>query len=62
MVRDPTAVNNVMGLRIWAGTARRYGFLAAGEVERWEAMFDATVGAGTFLYAVTFFITCGIKP
>ena len=52
---------NVMGLRTWAGTAHRAGFLEAGDVARWEVMFDATGAARTFLYAVTFFITCGIK-
>ena len=61
VVRDATAVDNVMGLRTWASTAHRHGFLEAGEAERWEALLDATVAAGNFLYAVTFFITAGIR-
>ena len=62
VVRDPSAVDNVMGLRTWASTAHRNGFLDADDVRKWEAMFEATVATGKFLYAVTFFITSGIKP
>lgn len=62
VVRDPTAVDNVMGLRTWASTAHRHEFLDADDVRRWEEMYDATVAAGNFFYAVTFFITCGVKP
>ncbi len=61
VVRDPTAVDNVMGLRTWANTAHRNGFLDAADVERWEEMYAATVASGRFFYAVTFFITSGIK-
>jgi ubiquinone/menaquinone biosynthesis C-methylase UbiE len=62
VVRDPAAVDNVMGLRTWASSALRAGLLEAGDVTRWEELYDATVAAGSFLYAVTFFITSGIKP
>ena len=61
VVRDPAAVDNVMGLRSWASSAHRGGFLDAEDVPRWEQMYDTTVAAGNFLYTVTFFITCGIK-
>ena len=62
VVRDPAAVDNVMGLRTWASTAHRSGFLDADEVQKWEEMYDATIAAGNFFYAVTFFITSGVKP
>jgi SAM-dependent methyltransferase len=62
VVRDPASVDNVMGLRTWATSAHRAGLLDADDVARWEELFDATVAAGNFLYAVTFFITSGIKP
>lgn len=62
VVRDPAAVDNVMGLRTWARSAHRAGLLDAGDVTRWEELYDATVAAGSFLYAVTFFITSGVKP
>ena len=61
VIRDPAAVDNVMGLRTWAGTAHRSGFLEADEVRRWEELYDATIAAGKFFYAVTFFITAGIR-
>ena len=62
IVRDPGAVDNVMGLRTWAGTASEEGFLDRSEVARWERLYDETVRAGNFLYAVTFCITSGTKP
>lgn len=49
VVRDPTAVDNVMGLRSWA--------VGTPDEAAWQAAFDAAVAAGTFLYAVTFFLT-----
>lgn len=61
VVRDPSAVDNVMGLRTWAATAQQHGHLEEDEVARWEALYDETVADGKFLYAVTFFITSGIK-
>ncbi|HLI80176.1 MAG TPA: methyltransferase domain-containing protein [Candidatus Binataceae bacterium] len=62
LVRDPAAVDNVMGLRTWARSAHRAGLLDASDVTRWEDLYDTTVRAGSFLYAVTFFITSGLKP
>ncbi len=61
VVRDPTAVDNVMGLRTWAGSAHAYGFLSAQDAARWPIVFDEAVAAGRFLYALTFFLTSGVK-
>lgn len=60
-VRDPTAIDNVMGLQTWARTAASYGYIPADEADVWEQLFDKTVRSGKFLYAVTFFITVGVK-
>lgn len=62
VVRDPTAVDNVMGLRSWAGFAQAAGYLCEEEVARWEKLFDETVRAGCFMWSVTFFLTVGMKP
>jgi SAM-dependent methyltransferase len=62
IVRDHTAVDNVMGLRTWAGTAQSEGYLSGEDVSRWERLFSETVTAGRFLWAVTFFLTAGMKP
>lgn len=59
VVRDPTAVDNVMGLRSWAHTAAEHGYLDANEAQRFVAQFDQAVRAGRFTYAVTFFLTAG---
>jgi hypothetical protein len=61
VVRDPTAVDNVMGLRSWAGHAAEHGLLTAEEVEAWERTFDESVASGSFRYAVTFFLTAGAR-
>jgi hypothetical protein len=61
-VRQPTALDNVMGLRSWARTASATGYIATEEADRWEQLFDYTVQSGKFLYAVTFFVTVGVKP
>ena len=62
VVRDPAAVDNVMGLHTWAGTANEEGFLDRSEVTRWQQLYDEMVRTGNFLYAVTFCITSGTKP
>lgn len=61
VVRDPAAVDNVMGLRTWARTASEDGALSGEQADRWERIFDETARAGKFLYAVTFFITSGTR-
>jgi ubiquinone/menaquinone biosynthesis C-methylase UbiE len=60
-VRDPTAIDNVMGLRTWARSAAANGFLSAADADLWERLFDETVQSGKFLYALTFFITSGVR-
>lgn len=62
IVRDPAAVDNVMGLRTWARSAQKIGYLSEEDVIGWEALFDEIVAAGRFMYAVTFFLTAGGKP
>jgi SAM-dependent methyltransferase len=62
VVRDPTAVDNVMGLRTWAATAHQLGLLAAEDAAAWPQAIDRAVATGRFLYAVTFFLTVGTKP
>jgi SAM-dependent methyltransferase len=62
VVRDATAVDNVLGLRTWAGSAQSQGYLTESEVATWERMFDETVEAGRFQWSVVFFLTAGTKP
>jgi SAM-dependent methyltransferase len=61
VVRDPTAVDNVMGLWTWAATAHDRGLLSAEEANAWPVQLDQAVASGRFLYAVTFFITAGTR-
>jgi SAM-dependent methyltransferase len=61
VVRDHTAVDNVMGLRTWAATAYERGMLAADAAAAWPQAIDRAVAAGRFLYAVTFFLTVGTR-
>lgn len=58
-VRDPLAVEGVMGVRTWAGSAREQGLMSADDAERWPILLDEAIASGHFLYAVTFFITAG---
>ena len=62
VVRDPTSVDNVMGLRTWARTASERGIMSDAEVRRWEALYDEVVADERFLWSVRFFITSGRKP
>lgn len=62
VVRDPTALDNVMGLRDWAAAARERGLLETGEVDAWTRMIDDAIVKGYFLYAFSLFITAGAKP
>lgn len=61
VVRDPTAVDHVLGLRTWAGSAHAHGLLSAEDAARWPVVLDEAIAAGRFLYAVTFFLTSGVK-
>jgi SAM-dependent methyltransferase len=62
VVRDPTQLDNVLGLRTWARSAAAAGYLTGADAERWEVLYDEVVERGTFLWSVTFFITSGDKP
>jgi SAM-dependent methyltransferase len=62
VVRDPSAADNVMGLRTWAHTAAERGHLDPVDADRFVAQFDDAVHAGRFTYAVTFFLTAGTLP
>lgn len=60
-VRDPEAMDRVLGLRSWAQTARERGLLAEADALRWGTMFDEVVAAGRFRWSVSFFLTSGRK-
>ncbi|MFD3505352.1 hypothetical protein [Streptomyces sp. NPDC058678] len=62
VVRDPSAADNVMGLRMWAHAAAARGYLDPLDADRFMAQFDDAVRAGRFTYAVTFFLTAGTLP
>jgi len=61
VLRDPTALDNVMGLRGWAAVASERGLLGRDEATRWEKEIDDAIADGYFLYAFTLFITAGTK-
>jgi SAM-dependent methyltransferase len=58
-LRDPAALDNAMGLRTWAATARERGVLSAEDAAAWEREIDASIAEGRFLYAFTIFVTAG---
>ncbi len=62
VVRDPTAVDNVLGLRSWAATAAQRGGLDPSEARAFEDQFDEAVRTHRFTYAVTFFLTAATVP
>ncbi|MEU9102318.1 methyltransferase domain-containing protein [Streptomyces sp. NPDC048361] len=62
VVRDPSAADNVMGLRTWAHTAAAQGYLDPVDADRFVTQFDDAVRTGRFTYAVTFFLTAGTLP
>jgi SAM-dependent methyltransferase len=62
VVRDPDAVDHVLGLRSWPRTASARGFFSSDEVTRWEALYDRVVAAGELDWSVSFFLTRGCKP
>ncbi|MGH7780382.1 MAG: hypothetical protein ACREQR_11200 [Candidatus Binataceae bacterium] len=41
--------------------AHARGYLSAQDLDRWNHLYEETIRAGRFLYAVTFFVTSGIK-
>jgi hypothetical protein len=62
VVRDASSVDNVLGLRTWARSARSAGYLDKDDVTTWERLFDEIVAAGRFRWSVTFILTVGTKP
>jgi SAM-dependent methyltransferase len=61
-VRDPEAVDGVMGLRGWAVFAEEAGYLSEEDVDRWQRLYDAEASRERFRYGVTFYLTLGRKP
>jgi len=62
VLRDPTALDNAMGLRSWARVAHERGLLAPEEADAWVRALDAAVVGGHFLYAFSVFVTAGRAP
>ncbi|WP_234315391.1 methyltransferase domain-containing protein [Streptomyces globisporus] len=62
VVRDPSAADDVMGLRTWAHTAAARGCLDPLDADRFVAQFDDAVRPGRFTYTVTLFLTVGTLP
>jgi SAM-dependent methyltransferase len=62
VLRDPTSLDNAMGLRTWAEVAHGRGLLRGDEVEAWERAIDEAVAGGHFLYAFSVFVTAGRAP
>ncbi len=62
VLRDPTALDNALGLRDWAVFAHEQGLVEADEVPAWEAALDEAATNGCFLYSFSLFITAGRKP
>lgn len=61
VVRDPTALDNGLGLRDWAGFAHQHGLIVADEVRAWTAALDEAAATDCFRYAFSLFITVGRK-
>lgn len=62
VLRDPTALDNTMGLRTWAAVAHERGLLAEEDVPAWEREIDEAIADGRFLYSFSLFLTTGTKP
>jgi SAM-dependent methyltransferase len=62
VLREPTALDNALGLRDWASFAHEEGLLDADEVSAWERAIDDAAASGSFLYSFSLFITAGRKP
>jgi SAM-dependent methyltransferase len=62
VVRDPTALDNALGLRDWARLAVDRGLIARGDATLWESMLDESMKGCWFLYAFTIFLTRGTTP
>ncbi len=62
VLRDPTALDNAMGLRGWARVAHGRGLGSAEDARAWEREIDEAVAHGRFLYSFTIFLTAATKP
>lgn len=62
VLRDPTALDNAMGLRSWARTAHERGLGTAADADAWERQLDESIASGRFLYSFAIFLTAGTKP
>jgi SAM-dependent methyltransferase len=62
VLRDPTALDNALGLRSWAAFAHERGLLDAADVARWEETIDRSIAEGHFLYSFSLFLTAGTTP
>jgi len=62
VVRDPTALDNTLGLRDWARLSVEQGLISKEDAATWEAMLDESIAGGWFLYAFNIFLTRGTKP
>jgi SAM-dependent methyltransferase len=62
VLREPTALDNAMGLRSWARTAYERRLASASDADAWERELDEASASGRFLYAFTIFLTAGTKP
>jgi hypothetical protein len=59
VLRDPTALDNALGLRDWASVAYQQRVVAADEVSAWENALDDAVANNCFLYSFCLFVTSG---
>jgi SAM-dependent methyltransferase len=62
VLRDPSALENAIGLRTWGSFAHEWGLIEAHEIGEWEAALDSAAANGCFLYSFCLFITVGRKP
>ena len=62
VLRDPSSLDNAMGLRTWAATAHDRGLLDEKDVLAWERQLDEAIRNERFVYAFSIFIAAGTKP
>lgn len=62
VLREPSALENALGLRDWAAFAHQEGLVEADDVSAWEAALDEAAANGSFLYFFALFITAGRRP
>jgi hypothetical protein len=59
VLRDPSALDNAMGLRDWARLACAEALVEPGELAAWEEWLDRAAAGGRFRYSFSLFITAG---